>query len=354
MKKRLLIITQSVNADSGVLEFFIDWIRDLAAEFSEVDVIALSVGRYELPANVHVYSLGKERNVPRAVRWIHLAYLLMRRVPQVDVVFAHMSPAFALAAWPVTFVTGRRLVLWYLHRSRTFRLRLAAHLADAVITANTESLTLRSAKVIAIGHGIPTDEFLTDHGGNLHDPVRILTVGRVTPIKNLETLIAAAAQTISRDVRLHVKIIGQPALPRDSDYLQHLKNLVHEQKLDDAVEFTGYVAHNRLPEEYRQADVYIGLTPAGGIDKTLLEAMASGCIVLTSNSVMREYFGPYDDQLIFAHGNPDDLSKKLESLIALDGDARLRISRFLAASVREHHDLSGFIKKLTAILYGNR
>ncbi len=353
MKKRLLIITQSVDADSGVLEFFVDWIRALADEFSRVDVIALSTGRYQLPSNVHVYSLGKERNVPRVARWIRLVYLLVWRVPQTDVVFAHMSPVFAIAAWPVTFVTGRRLVLWYLHRSQTFRLRLAAWLADAVVTAHKESLTLQSAKVVAIGHGIPADEFSADRDGKFHDSVRILTVGRVTPIKNLETLIAAAGQAMKHGIRLHVKIIGQPVMSGDFDYLQRLKDLVREQKLDGTFEFTGYVAHQRLPEEYRQADVYVGLTPAGGIDKTLLEAMASGCIVLSSNSVMKNYFGPHASYLLFAYGNPDDLSKKLESVIMLDDDARLQISRFLAVSVREHHDLNGFIKRLTAVLYGS-
>ncbi|HVZ10825.1 MAG TPA: glycosyltransferase family 4 protein [Candidatus Paceibacterota bacterium] len=352
MKKRLLIITQSVDADGGVLEFFIDWIRGLAAEFSRVDVITLSAGRHELPPNVHVYSLGKERKVPRVARWIRLAFLLAWRVPQADTVFAHMSPAFALAAWPVTFVTGRRLVLWYLHRSRTMRLRLAARLADAVVTANVDSLTLRTAKVIAIGHGIPVDKFSSVRDGTLHSPVRILTVGRITPIKNLETLIAAAARAIHRGTRVRIKIIGQPAMAGDSDYLKRLKNLVSEHKLAAEVEFAGYVAHERLPEEYRQADVYVGLTPAGGIDKTLLEAMASGCIVLTSNAIMKEYFGPYADQLIFAYGDSDDLARKLESVIGLSDGMRTEISRFLGLSVRNHHDLNKFIKRLTEILYG--
>ena len=79
----------------------------------------------------------------------------------------------------------------------------------------------------------------------------------------------------------------------DFEYFEFLKSLKGKLGLDDTIEFTGSIPYNKIAGFYKESNLVIGLTPLGGIDKTILEGMASGCLVLTSNTANKKYFGSY-------------------------------------------------------------
>ncbi|HZZ99172.1 MAG TPA: glycosyltransferase family 4 protein, partial [Candidatus Paceibacterota bacterium] len=120
VKKRLLIITQKVDSHDDLLGFFPSWIKEFSKHCEKVEVIAFSAGEYDLPSNVQVHSLGKDKGDSKLKQGMRMLNLLGRYVPESDAVFAHMSPIFAIIAWPFTFYFGKKLILWYLHRSKTF------------------------------------------------------------------------------------------------------------------------------------------------------------------------------------------------------------------------------------------
>jgi len=314
MPKNLLIITQKVDANDDLLGFFPAWIGEFARHYEHVSVIALGAGETRLPSNVTVYSLGKERGNSKFFRLITFYKLLFTLVPKSNAIFAHMSPIFAIAAWPFTKFWHKRLVLWYLHRSHTLRLRLALALCDALVTADSRSLTIRSPKIHTVGHGIDVARYaVPDRQAPDGRPLRILSVGRISPIKGFETLIRAAALLRDGGKQVEVHIVGRPIMSMDVDYLKTLQSLVANYKLQEVVKFVGFVPHQDMPAQYLWADIVVGCTPPGGIDKVLLEAMAAGCVVLTSNTVMSSYLGEDAPNLIFpsrdAHALADLLFK---------------------------------------------
>ena len=136
MSRNILIITQKVDEQDDLLGFFVDWIGEFAKHFDRVFVITLAEGKYDLPNNVSVYSLGKERNNSKIARFFNFYKYLFKLVPQSSSIFAHMSPVFVIASWPVTFIYRRKIILWYLHRSVTFRLKVAEKLCYKIVTAS--------------------------------------------------------------------------------------------------------------------------------------------------------------------------------------------------------------------------
>ncbi|HKZ69188.1 MAG TPA: hypothetical protein VJ020_03855, partial [Anaerolineales bacterium] len=107
-----------------LLGFTHGWLKALAARVESLKVICLEQGETDLPPNVEVISLGKERGVGRSWRWLRLARALAESIGEVDGVFAHMSPPFAIAAAPFAKVRRLPLVLWYTHRNVNAALRL--------------------------------------------------------------------------------------------------------------------------------------------------------------------------------------------------------------------------------------
>ena len=253
--KNLLIITQKVDENADLLGFFVGWIREFAEHFNRVDVITLAKGQYSLPENAHIHSLGKESGKSKISRFFTFYFLLFNYLPGSSFIFAHMSPIFAIASWPAAFLFRKKIVLWYLHRSVTLRLKLAEKMCYKIATSTKESLNIKSKKIVEVGHGIDTEKFrsigpispisptpnkllrnLTGQVGS----IRILSVGRISEIKDYETLIRAAAILKEKSsefsasggpaVGWKVKIVGRPVMPPDFDYFEKLKKLVEEMR----------------------------------------------------------------------------------------------------------------------------
>src|SRR6185369_13871115 len=207
--KNILIIAQKVNSEDDLLGFFVEWLREFSKHFDNVFVVTLEKGHYDLPANVSVYSVGKDRGESKLEQAFNFFRLLFKFIPQSDGVFAHMSPIFAVAAWPLASLCEKKVVLWYLHRSVTWKLRLADQLCYAIVTAARESIHMESNKIIETGHGIPSHLFETQRNWE-NSSLNLLSVGRISKIKNYETLLEALHVLKDRNIRVPATIIGRP------------------------------------------------------------------------------------------------------------------------------------------------
>ena len=344
--KNLLIITQKVDESDDLLGFFVDWVKEFSKRFDKVFVITLAKGEYKLPANVFIYSLGKEKKSNKLFRVIKFYLYSLKLIPQSKGVFCHMSPIFAVATWPIVSVFGKKIILWYLHRSVTLRLKLAEKLCYKIVTAAKESLNLKSKKIVEAGHGINLEKFRTERiWPEKKENFRILSVGRISRIKDYETLIKAAAILRDNGLKFKFKIIGRPVMPYDFDYFEQLKKMVTDLKLEDFVEFIGFIPYSQIANYYKESDIFINFAPSGGIDKVVLEAMASGSLVLVSNDAFKKYLGGYD--LFFKHGEAGDLAEKIIKLGKMSIQEIERVSSFLVQSVSGHHNLTNTVNAIS-------
>lgn len=108
-------------------------------------------------------------------------------------------------------------------------------------------------------------------------PLRILTVARLVERKNLETAIAAVASANDRGVDIEYRI-GGAGPQRDT-----LERTVKRESVEDVVTFLGYLPEEEKIAEFREADVFLLPSHHEAFGIVFLEAMASGCPVVTSN-----------------------------------------------------------------------
>ncbi|HLB48243.1 MAG TPA: glycosyltransferase family 4 protein [Anaerolineales bacterium] len=282
---RLLFITQKVDRADWLLGFTHGWLKTLAARVDKLIVICLEQGETDLPPNVRVISLGRERGVNRLGRAINFVRALAATIGEADGVFAHMSPLFAIAAAP--FAKARRLplVLWYTHRSVNAALRLATVLCDAVVTASPESFQLPTNKLRVLGHGIDSTQFAPREQEETREPPLILAVGRLSPIKRYELLIEAARRLRLHGIEFRCAIAGDDP-PGSRDYGDSLRALGRGH-----VEFLGPVPHAEIAAWYHRCSVGVNLCPTGGLDKAVLEAMFCARPVVVTNQAFAPLLG---------------------------------------------------------------
>ncbi len=346
---KLLVITQKVDRDDAVLGFFHRWVEEFAKHCEKITVICLGQGEYQLPANVRVLSLGKEKSHSKLKYVFNFYKYLWQERKNYNTVFVHMNPIYIVLAGWYWRLTGRRIGLWYTHRQVDLKLRVAEKFTNLVFSAAAESFKLSSHKLRVVGHGIDTEAFACSPRRDF-DPknITIFHVGRVSKIKNCDVLIETARLLRDKNkIGFKLVFIGDPMTVEDCLYKSKLLDQIIEAKLEGLIEFRGSVANREMPAQYCQADLTVNLTPTGGIDKSVLESMAAGVPVFTSNQAFRNYFGEYTDRLVFLERGADDLAQKIMTLILSDDQ---KIGDNLHRLVVEKSDIRGLIKRIIGYL----
>jgi glycosyltransferase involved in cell wall biosynthesis len=340
---KLLIITQKVDRTDPILGFAHRWFREFAGRCEKLTIICLEEGEHDLPSNVSVHSLGKERRRSRFGYVISFYRYLFRFRNRYDAVFVHMNPEYVVLGGLIWRLLGKRVGLWYMHKSVDLKLRVAEKLVDRIFTGSAESFRLPSRKVIVTGHGIDTELFSP---GGKSDPVapdaciELATAGRIAPIKRVEVMVEAVALLKKRGRKVRLRVAGN-VLPKDVAYFDGIKKQVAARGLDAEVVFVGSVRNSELPEFLRGADLFLNLAGTGSLDKAVLEAMASGIRVLTSNDA----FAAILPDTCIVPNDFEAIASKIEAACALPVPPELR------EIVVRDHNLSRLIEKIVAI-YG--
>lgn len=353
---RLLWFNLATDADDPVLGFASGWIEAIAKRVDFIYVITMRTGRYKLPKNVLVYSVGKEKGYSEPRRVVEFYRYLFRVLSQdhIDACFCHMIPIFTVLASPMFKAKRIPVVTWYLHPSLTSTLKLAHHLSDRILTALQTSYPYRKDKVIVVGHGIDMDIFCPD-GSPPEAPPMILCVGRLSPVKDHPTLLKATALLRKRFKQaFRVVILGGPLTEKDRKYVRNLQDMVKELGLQDCIQFIPPVPHIDLPSWYRRCIVHVNLTPTGFADKVVFEAMACSRLSLVANESFRDTMGAYADLLIFRHGDAGSLEERLLWSLTLEEKEMHLIQEHLRQQVIQKHSLNRLADRLIDILQSLR
>lgn len=346
---RLLILTQVIDEKDPALGFFHRWVEEFARLVSSVEVLCLREGTHSLPKNVRVWSLGKERGVGRLGYVFRFYAFIWAHRDDYDAVFIHMNSEYLVLGGALWRLLGKKTLLWHTHKSMTLIHRIGEKLVDVVATASPESYRLSSKKLHVLGHGIDTEEF--SPGKPKDDGVfRIITTGRITRVKGLETLLDSAPTLREKGVKCEILIIGGPVTKDDRDHLDLLKGKVRSLGLVDAVRFVGSVSHGEILPYLQGADVFVNCSQTGSLDKAVLEAMAVGVPVLTSNDGLTSALGAYAERLMFRHGDATELGKKLFAIKELSPTSREELSEGLRRIVTEEHSLQRLVPRMVKLL----
>ena len=338
---KLLIITQKIDENDDILGFFHRWVEEFAKHTEKVVVIAQFVGEYHLPQNVRIFSLGKEKGYSKIQQLFNFYKLLFKILPKTDAVFVHMIPMWVVLGWPIFRIYRKKIYLWYVHKSVDLVLRLAEKMVEKIFTASAESCRLKSRKVIVTGHGIDIEKLkVKSEKLKVDEKFKIISAGRIAGVKNYEVLIEAGEILKNKNFKFEIRLAGQPMLEKDKVYFEELKKLVKEKNLEDKIIFVGAIPNKDIAEFYKEGNLFVNLSDTGSLDKAVLEAMASGLLVLTSNEAFKNIL----PEKYFTDKNPQEIAEKIIFLSKSETDPALR------DCVVKNHGLSNLINRIIGLI----
>jgi len=135
---------------------------------------------------------------------------------------------------------------------------------------------LPSVSIDVIGNGVELDRFFPAETAEKSEVLRLLTVGRLSVTKRIEMLIDTVEILYRTACKLHLTIVGGGQMERQ------LRKIVTERELGDVIEITGRMDSEKMPEVYRQNDIFISASMQEGMSNAMLEAMATGLPIVTT------------------------------------------------------------------------
>jgi glycosyltransferase involved in cell wall biosynthesis len=268
----------------------------------------------------------------------------------IDIVHAHNTKPL-LYAGPAARLAHVGGVVYTRHgqrqgatRRQDLLFRLAARCADRVVCVSEDATRLcrrdgvDAGAVRSIWNGIDRDRF--GFSGPVADAPAVF-VGRLSPEKDVETLLRAAAIAVERRPSFRLRIAGAGPCAGG------LSALADTLGLRGHVEFLGEVRD--VPALLRGASLFVLSSVTEGLPLTVLEAMACGLPVVstrvggTPEAVVQGVSG-----LLV---NPRDPGQLAHAMLQIHSDADLARRMGLAgrARVEEHFDVRTMVSRYESL-----
>lgn len=304
---------------------------------------------------VEVFSPARRMSRARravTMPWAHAAAFRGCGVLRVFQVTGVIPAILANARWGIPYVTTYGF--WYGRLSRPGPKRLVkAALARiglrraAAVIVTTEELRARASalarRVELIPNGVDIRLFAPPATGAeaRHADRCVLYVGRLSPEKNLSTLVQAVARLGGR-VPVRLTLVGAGPLEGE------LRAEARAAGVD--AEFQGVVDQRRLPVIYASANAFVLASFTEGHPKVLLEAMSSGLACVASNCAgNRSLVVDGVTGLLFDPDRPDELAACLERVLT-DPALAAKLGQAARRAVTERYDLTACVAREIALL----
>jgi L-malate glycosyltransferase len=271
---------------------------------------------------VHVHSYREARPLPRLTADVGVPFVLTEHFPFLTRHSAHHRAT----------AEGKRVAERVYHHA-AYVLPVSEWLRDELLIAGFRA----NYRVI---HP-PIDERVFRPSRVLNDRVmrgRIITAGRLEPVKRIEDLLEAVA--VVRAGRADLKLV----IAGSGSRLPSLRDTARDLGLEDQVTWLGRVTREQLAEELRASDVFVSTSEVETFGKSIVEALMCGLRVVTTDagaaaSVVRPYGG-----LVTAVGDTVGLAAALIQATEATTDRGLAVQR--AAQVRRAYGRQAAAEKL--------
>ncbi|HYC83410.1 MAG TPA: glycosyltransferase family 4 protein [Candidatus Paceibacterota bacterium] len=300
---RLLVVTPALPPDIGG-----------PATYSQLLLDKLPPKGFE----VQVESYGWTAGYPKILRYLLFSFRILKKSFWADGIYA-MDPVFGLAGLCAARLTGKKFFLkivgdyaWeqgtnrfgvtdlldvfvatdskkyrrpvrFLRRVQTF----VARQADAIVTPSEYLKNIVSAWGVDRGKiTVVYNAFGLEYAPKNKQELRrnlnmegfvVMSAGRLVPWKGFESLIKVAGRLHKRYPALALLIAG------DGPERRRLEEVVRDQKAGDFVRLLGRVEQGSLLAYCQAADVFVLNTGYEGLSHQLLEVMAVGTPIITTN-----------------------------------------------------------------------
>jgi glycosyltransferase involved in cell wall biosynthesis len=160
---------------------------------------------------------------------------------------------------------------------RVFARATTVHAVAGAVAQAVVDLGADPERVRVVRPAVDVDRWSGEPAPLYGPPWRLVSVTRFVPAKGADDLVSALAAVRAAGVEASLRLVGE------GPHLDAVRLRVQRTGLDDAVTFVGTCSPAEVGEELRRAHLYVSPSLSEGISNGVLEAMASGVAVVSTD-----------------------------------------------------------------------
>jgi len=186
---------------------------------------------------------------------------------------------------------------------------------------------------------INTEFFNSNVQENLHNPLRILTVGRLTWKKGYEYALEALSLLKGKQINFEYRIVGE------GDYREAILYAIHQLGLTDNVILRGQLSPEQVKDEMEWADLYTQPSIQEGFCNAVLEAQAMGLLCIVTNAEgLSENVLDGKTGWVVSKRSPEAITEQIIKIKNMEMLQYNEIRENAIVRVKDHFHLNGQIK----------
>lgn len=189
--------------------------------------------------------------------------------------------------------------------------RLCARFKGAVLLSQYTKEVMLNKPVLSLEGGINTARFSAKCFNTFHNPCRVMYSGKLDVVNGIDTFIQAAK--IISEENVEIWITGKGPM---EEYVK--------KEAKGKIKYWGFVDDEKVWQLLREADILVSPRKTTlkqnlyNFPSKVLEYLASGKVVVSTKLPSLKKF---EDFLFFCEDNPNDLAKKILSIINMPHDS---------------------------------
>ena len=342
---RILFFCQSVAVNDPIVGDTIDRVKALARVEGVDHITVLSVrgNDDQIDGSIPVFSLKRDQSggFKALFRFFFLTLQIFKN-QKIDVCYLYMTPTLGFLFTLLKILYPFKLVIWFAHTKFTYWTKInLENFCDRWFSVD-RAQTLPFSHVRIIGQGVSLDHFQVHASEKKYD---LVTVGRITPSKNLELMIEGVALAKKTKPEISLLICGDAYLEEDIYYKNELIRIIQEFDLVKNIVWSGMISRGDLPAKMREARFFIFTVP-GGIGKATIEAMALGLPLIIAYPEAKNFLGEELGLLYTCEARPQEVCEKILSFMQMSLSEYEILSVKTASFARTECSLESFSERL--------
>lgn len=207
------------------------------------------------------------------------------------------------------------------------------------------SNNFENEKFVVIHNWIDTTPFIDyEYTSDKNEPLLITYIGWLEEFKGTMDLIEALHILNKKKIPFHCQVYGNGSLQNKIEYL------ISEYQLEQKVKLMGWANKKTKMEVLQSADIYVLPSHREGFPNSLLEAMAAGRPVISTNvGAVEDLLSHKKNGILTPPKNPEKLSQEIEFLLKNES-VRVSLAKNAKKTVEESFIIEFAVEKLKKIL----
>ncbi|EOU2062757.1 glycosyltransferase [Clostridium perfringens] len=201
-------------------------------------------------------------------------------------------------------------------------------ICDSVKNSIELEYNIKEKNIPVIYNGVDINKFRVKKDRNIKDTINIINVGSMWYPKNHSLLVEAFSKALARNKKLRLTILG------DGELKPNIEDLIKKLNIEKYVFLPGNVMN--VEEYLNESDIFILSSKFEGLPLVILEAMASGLPIISTNV-----------------GGISDIVKNNENGFLVDSDNVGELAEAIIKLSKDYNLINNFgeISKSRSIIY---